>query len=120
MGWTEVSGGEYVKWETPGQVVEGIWRGTSPGKPAPDGKPTMLGTIETPAGRVRFSATTVLKDRLELIHEGYAVRLTYTGTQKSKGGMSFKAFKVEVEDEAAVIKRALEDGAGIPGEEAPF
>lgn len=102
MGRIEVGGGAYMKWQTEGQELAGEWRGLSAGKPAPDGKATIVGTVDTADGPVRFSATSVLQTKLGRIREGFTVYIQFLGSVKGKSGVSYKNFRVEVDDAEAL------------------
>ncbi len=104
----KVGGGNYVKWDTAGQTLTGEWRGLSEGQ-GKEGKSTWIGTVETEAGPVRFSATTVLQTKLKRIKEGFPIWITFLGEVKGKN-YRYKDFDVEVESEEALIG----------GEETPF
>lgn len=98
MAWREIGGGTYVKWEEKGQQVEGAWQGLKEGKRAPDGKVTQVGVVLTERGPLRFSATSVLQDRLGGLEVGVLVRITYLGKDRSQSGTEFKAFRVEIDE----------------------
>lgn len=95
--WKQVGQGEFVKWEEPGQVLEGEWQGQHDGKFGP------LGTLVQPdASRVSFPLHTALLSKMDRIKEGAEVRIVYTGKHTSKGGREFKGFDVFVADDDAV------------------
>jgi hypothetical protein len=62
-------GGDFHKWTTPGEALEGIWRGLHDGQYGP------VGTLETPEGLVRFAVTTALVERLQAIPEGTGLKV---------------------------------------------
>jgi hypothetical protein len=95
--WRQLGQGQFHKWETPGEELEGTWRGSHEGRFGP------LGTVETPEGLVTFPLHTALLDRLKVVREGAAVLIRYTGTQLSKAGRVFKGFEVFVAGDDAVI-----------------
>lgn len=96
--WKQLSGGQFFKFQTKGDSLEGTWRGTQAGKFGDNG------VVETPDGQVHlFSLNTALKDLLR-VKAGTDVRIEYLGTAMSKGGNEFKAYQVFVEDGAAVAE----------------
>lgn len=109
--------GDWIKWDQPGQVLEGEYRGMAPGKTAPDGKVMSYGTIDTADGVKRFSVTAVLKTRLEQVREGSGVFIEFLGKKRGQGGAEYKDFFVGVDkaENLVVPKEAAE-----PEEETPF
>ena len=95
--WRQIGQGQFHKWETPGEELEGTWRGPHEGRFGP------LGTVETPDGLVTFPLHTALLERLKLVREGVGVLIRYTGTQTSKAGRVFKGFEVFVAGDDALI-----------------
>ena len=95
--WRQIGQGQFHKWETPGEELEGTWRGPHEGRFGP------LGTVETPEGLVTFPLHTALLERLKVVREGAAVLIRYTGTQTSKAGRVFKGFEVFVAGDDALI-----------------
>ena len=90
--WRRIGEGQFHKWETPGDELEGIWRG------AHDGRVGLLGTLETTEGLLTFPLPVALRDRLQRVPPGTEVRIRYTGLQTSQAGRLFKGFEVFVED----------------------
>lgn len=88
--WRQIGQGEFHKWETPGDELEGLWQGAHDGQYGP------LGTLHTREGLVTFPLHTALSDRLKRVREGAEVLIRYTGRQTSKAGRVFKAFEVYV------------------------
>jgi hypothetical protein len=103
--WRRVGQGQFHKWETPGQELEGSWQGQHDGQYGP------LGTLDTTEGRMTFPLHAALLERLKLVREGSDILIRYTGKQTSKAGRVFKGFEVFVADEAALVDPA-DDGAG--------
>jgi hypothetical protein len=103
--WRQVGQGQFRKWETPGEELEGTWQGQHEGLFGP------LGTLETAEGRITFPLHTALLERLKLVREGSEVLIRYTGKQTSKAGRLFKAFDVYVAGEEAFVKPS-DDGSG--------
>ena len=95
--WRQIGQGQFHKWETPGEELEGTWRGPHQGRYGP------LGTLETTGGTFTFPLHAALIDRLQRIREGAEVLIRYTGTQSSKAGRIFKGFEVFVADAEAVM-----------------
>jgi hypothetical protein len=83
-------GGEFHKWTTPGETLEGVWRGLSDGQYGP------VGTLETPEGLTRFAVTTALVERLGAVAEGTELKVEYLGLRTSKAGREYKDFAVWV------------------------
>ena len=88
--WRRIGEGQFHKWETQGDELEGLWRGAHEGRFGP------LGTVETAAGLFTFPLPTALRDRLQRVREGAEVLIRYTGLQTSKAGRVFKGFEVFV------------------------
>jgi len=88
--WRQIGQGQFRKWETPGDELEGIWQGPHDGRYGP------LGTVETREGIVTFPLHTALGERLKRVREGHDVLIRYTGRQTSKSGRVFKGFEVYV------------------------
>ena len=89
----------FVKWETPGTVIDGLWQGTVARKYTDDeGQPRLNGILKTDEGEVRFSMTGNLTRKLEFVPIGRYVRIEYLGIPT---GAREKNFKVEVEDPEA-------------------
>ena len=107
--WRELGQGEFLKWETEGQELEGQWRGQHDGKFGP------LGTLDTSEGKVTFPLHTALLDRLESVVKGADVRIVYNGKKTAKkSGNVFKDFTVFVADEDDIVAPARTD------DEVPF
>ena len=90
--WRRIGEGQFHKWETAGDELEGIWRGAHEGRFGP------LGTLEGSDALVTFPLPAALRDRLRRVSEGSEVLIRYAGWQTSKAGRQFKAFEVFVED----------------------
>src|SRR5215831_20415529 len=91
--WRRIGEGQFHRWETPGDELEGVWRGSHEGRFGP------LGTLEaTDAVLLTFPLPAALRDRLRRVPAGAEVLIRYTGLQTSKGGRQFKAFEVFVEE----------------------
>ena len=88
--WRQIGQGQFHKWETPGNELEGIWQGPHEGRFGP------LGTLETAEGFVIFPLHAALLDRLKQVRIGSDVLIRYTGPQTSKAGRVFKGFEVFV------------------------
>lgn len=88
--WRQIGQGQFRKWETPGQELEGTWHGQHDGLYGP------LGALETAEGRITFPLHAALLERLKRVREGAEVLIRYTGKQTSKTGRIFKAFEVYV------------------------
>ncbi len=88
--WRQVGQGQFYKWETPGQELEGTWQGIHEGRFGP------LGTLDTGAGRLTFPLPVALRERLAQVRPGAFVLVRYTGLQTSNAGRIFKGFGVFV------------------------
>ena len=91
--WRQIGQGQFHKWETQGEELEGKWRGMHEGRFGP------LGTLEAAEGLITFPLHAALLERLKLVREGAEVLIRYTGKQTSKAGRIFKAFEVFVAGE---------------------
>ena len=90
--WRRVGEGQFHKWETPGEELQGVWRGAHDGRFGP------LGTLETADAVFTFPLPAALRTRLQHVREGVEVLIRYAGLQTSKGGRQFKAFEVFIEE----------------------
>jgi len=106
--WRQVGQGEFHKWETPGEELEGTWQGPRDGRFGP------LGTLETPEGRITFPLHAALLKRLQQVRPGAEVLIRYTGRQTSRAGRLFKAFEVYVTGAEAL--QIPEDGGSAHAE----
>jgi len=111
--WKTIGGGEFVKWETAGQALEGEWVGASDGKFGP------VGEIRTESGGVTFPLHTALLDKMQRIRPGVEVRIEYTGKVMGKNGKEYKSFNVMVDEqeENPFVKPREEPG---PDADIPF
>ena len=110
--WRRIGEGQFHKWETPGEELQGLWRGVH------DGRFGVLGTVETAEDLRTFALPVALRDRILRVAAGAEVLIRYTGLQTSKAGRVFKGFEVfVVGDEAwadpgpasvALVRRAEE------------
>ena len=91
--WRQVGQGQFQKWETPGQEIEGTWQGSH------EGRFGTLGTLDTSDGRFTFPLPLALRDRLAQVHTGTLVLVRYTGLQTSNAGRIFKGFEVFVAEQ---------------------
>ena len=93
MGWKTVGGvkGDLVKWDEPGMMVEGIFKGTWSGQFGP------LAGMDTKDGRtITFPVPTALQGKLGMIDVGQLVRIMFLGMVKSGTGKDYKDFSCEV------------------------
>jgi hypothetical protein len=88
--WRQVGHGDFHKWETPGDELEGRWHGSHDGRYGP------LGTLETNERLITFPLHAALLDRLNRVQQGQEVLIRYTGKRTSTTGRVFKAFEVYV------------------------
>jgi hypothetical protein len=103
--WRQVGQGQFHKWETPGEELEGTWQGQHVGQYGP------LGTLDTAEGRMTFPLHAALLGQVRLVKEGAHVLIRYTGKQTSKSGRVFKGFEVFVANEQDLLG-ASENGVG--------
>ena len=88
--WRQIGQGQFHKWETLGDELEGAWQGSHEGRYGP------LGTLATAAGLLTFPLHAALVQRLQHVRVGADVLIRYTGPQTSKAGRLFKGFEVFV------------------------
>jgi len=98
--WRQVGQGQFHKWETSGEELEGAWRGSH------EGRYGLLGTLETRVGLLTFPLHAALVQRLQQVRIGADVLIRYTGPQTSKAGRLFKGFEVFVAGQDDVIDAA--------------
>src|SRR3972149_3076245 len=93
--WRKVGGGNFTKWETIDQTVEGLWQGQDEGKFGP------MGTVKTEAGtNVRFPLHTALLNQVEDLPDGKEIKIVFKGKQHNPNtGRDFKAFEVYIAEE---------------------
>ena len=58
--WRQVGQGQFLRWETPGQELEGVWVGQHDGAFGP------LGTVDTREGRMTFPLHAALLGTLQI------------------------------------------------------
>ena len=88
--WVEMGQGSFIKWETPGQQIEGRWAGKVTTGQWPNG------VLDTADGRVSFPFNKSLED-LERLPIGTEVLIKYLGKKANKKGTSqYNAFQVFV------------------------
>lgn len=104
--WNEAQGsGELVKWENPGQVVQGIYKGFE----VLDGnnnKTFNQYSVEVKDDNgepivIKFRGTTDLDAKLDQVSEGDEVRITFVSQKRTTGGNTWKEFKVQFRTPAA-------------------
>ena len=88
--WRQIGQGQFHKWETLGDELEGTWQGSH------EGRYGLLGTLETTAGLLTFPLHAALVQRLQHVQIGADVLIRYIGPQTSKAGRLFKGFEVFV------------------------
>ena len=95
------SGGNILKWQTAGQVVEGRLIGTKRGKVF-NGRPSTLAIVAHANGtQTTMPLPTVLEGRFieNDIKPGTTIRVTYLGLVAGKqGGAQYKDFRLEADD----------------------
>lgn len=86
--WVQMGQGAFIKWETPGQEIEGRWAGKSQTGKWPNG------ALDTKEGRVSFPFNKSLED-LENLPIGTEVMIRFVGKQSNKAGTAqYNAFQV--------------------------
>jgi hypothetical protein len=110
--WRQIGQGQFHKWETLGDELEGAWQGTHEGRFGP------LGTIETVAGLVTFPLHADLLARLTGVAVGTEVRIRYIGPQTSRAGRLFKGFEVFVSGNDQVNGSDNQPGQDVTSQEA--
>ena len=93
--WRRIGEGQLHKWETPGEELQGVWRGVH------DGRFGVLGTVETAEDLRTFALPVALRERILRVSPGAEVLIRYTGLQTSKAGRVFKGFEVFVPGDEA-------------------
>ena len=78
----------YIKWDQPGVLVEGIWKGVGQGDYG------AVGRLHSTEGVLQFSLPTVLAGKLEDVQQGDLVRIKFTGTETNASGRDYKMFSV--------------------------
>lgn len=94
--WRKVSG-DFFRFETSGQVVEGVLSQ----KDQTEVRSTPVGkyTVETPDGIVTFLGGVSLDTMLKNIPEGAMVKVVFLGKETTGRGASVKTFDVYVAEE---------------------
>ena len=110
--WRQIGQGQFHKWETPGDELEGTWQGSREGRFGP------LGTLETSDGLVTFPLHAALLERLRYVRVGAEVLVRYTGRQTSKAGRIFKGFEVSMSGDEALTDIEPEAGHDAAVEDA--
>lgn len=104
----QLGGGTFFKFDTPNQVLEGVWRGTQAGRYGDNG------VVEVDGVPQMFTINAALKDLIR-VKPGTEVRITYLGRKEAKNGNQFKAFRVEVEEDAVIEREEPgEDDDSVP------
>ena len=112
MAWEEVGGtreGRFIKWETPGQTIVGVWIEKFEGKQ----KDNPVGVLEGyeylhKEGQadephdgddetIKFSMTVQLQEKLYSVKPGDMVRIMYMGLMKTLTNRTYKAFRVWID-----------------------
>lgn len=92
------AGRNVLKWQTPGQVVQGRFIGARNGKVF-NGRQARIASIEQSGGSsINIPLTTVLEGVFGDLHPGVMVRVTYIGQATGHSGEQYKNFRVEVDD----------------------
>ena len=109
--WRQIGQGQFHKWESPGDELEGTWQGSHEGRFGP------LGNLETVEGLTTFPLHAALLERLKYLRIGTEVRIHYTGPQTSRAGRLFKGFEVFVSGNDDLFDAAQRsDPDSTPGE----
>jgi len=86
--------GEWMKWDTKGAEIEGVFKGLTPSTKYA----SKVGTIETDDGTVvRFSVSSLLEDKLQRneVQVGVGCRIVYEGDAMGNKGQKYKTFTVQ-------------------------
>ncbi len=108
--------GTVLKWQTPGQVVQGRLVATKRGKVF-NGRTTTLAIIKQENGvDITIPLTTVLESRFieNNLAPGNVLRITFTGKETGKNGMEYKAFKLEIDDNSEPVPPAAQQNVTGP------
>jgi hypothetical protein len=101
-----LGGGHIYKFTDPGQILEGIWGGT---KPSARFKDSELGVIKEEEGTEQlFAMTAGLRDLIP-VKPGTEVKITYLGLQTAMSGNEFKAYAIDVAEDAEVADDSDEE-----------
>jgi hypothetical protein len=111
MAYREIGGGGYHKWDNEGDILEGIWRGTSYGSKYNN----LIGKLEVDGKEIAFSYTAVLAQLLDSVPTGSPVKIKYTGAAKTKSGTAYKTFRVMADTDAGTGPTDLQ----LRGERGP-
>jgi len=90
-----------LKWNSVGQSVEGVYKGTREGKFGP------LAIVQTSAGETACATSKLLMDRLKGLVAGDIVKIEYLGKKKGQSGYEYKDFQVFM-DVAPPVNNKLE------------
>lgn len=122
MAFKELGGGNtgaIVKWNTPGQIIEGRLVLVKNGKKfANNPEPSKLAVIAQADGtQVTVPLTAVLAARVveNNVQPGTLLRITYRGTAKGKGGVEYKDFLFEADDSGAPVDNRTASDAQLFG-----
>ena len=86
--WVEMGQGAFIKWETPGQEIEGKWAGKALMGKFPNG------VLSTKDGRVSFPFNKSLED-LEQLPLGTEIKIRFLGKRPNKAGTAqYNTFQV--------------------------
>jgi len=85
--WRQIGQGQFHKWETPGDALEGAWQGSH------EGPVWTARAVETVAGILTFPLHAALVQRLQHVRIGADVLIRYTGPQTSKQGVCSRGSK---------------------------
>jgi hypothetical protein len=121
MAFTEVNAPRQIRFENPGDRVDGILLAMT--TPTIRGKKTVQYMVEQKNGdRVTFLATMDLAQKLTRKMIGYPIFVEYIGLHDSieKGGNRAKMFKVMVDWEAKPVASHLDAASEISDEDVPF
>jgi hypothetical protein len=77
-----------LKWNSVGQTVEGVYKGTREGKFGP------LAIVLTSGGEVACGTSKLLMDKLKGLVAGDLVKIEYLGKKKGQSGYEYKDFQV--------------------------
>ena len=76
------------KWNSVGQTVEGVYKGTREGKFGP------LAIVQTSGGETACATSKLLMDKLKGLQPGDLVKIEYLGKKKGQSGYEYKDFLV--------------------------
>lgn len=114
----------FFKFETPGDVVEGVLIAVK--RKAIDGKPAITYTVQDGEERIRFNGAYQINEKLAVSDIGHKIEVTFEGVDSTigRGDNKMRHFQVRVSrnviDKAAAAAAASADPTLITDDDIPF